>query len=157
MVERGFSDAQGGMSDMLGEVTTYSDLHMLLRARANDLQLSREELDSISGLQPGYTAKLLSPRPMKRLGVTSMPLLLSALGVKLVLMVDDEKTAALQSRITMHPRKASAVRSAVCYSVSQRFLRRIGRKGGSNSRANMSPRQASALGKRAAQARWSSR
>jgi hypothetical protein len=140
---------------MLGEVTTYSDLHVLLRARAVELGLSRESIDAISGLQPGYAAKLLSPRPMKRLGATSMPLILPALGVKLVLMVDDEKTLALQQRSTVGTRNESAVRGAVThFSLSRRFFQKIGRKGGANRRANMTKRRASELGRRAANARW---
>jgi hypothetical protein len=60
------------MSDrMLGEFSSYEQLHAILRERANTLALSRLELDAISGLQPGYSAKILSPRPIKKLGFAS--------------------------------------------------------------------------------------
>jgi hypothetical protein len=52
------------MIDTLGEVWSYEDLHRIMRARANDLNLSREAIDAIAGLQSGYAAKLLSPRPI---------------------------------------------------------------------------------------------
>jgi hypothetical protein len=156
MVKRGFSDAQGGMSGMLGEVASYSDLHRLLRGRANELGLSRESLDAVSGLQPGYSAKLLSPRPQKRLGVTSLPLLLEALAVRLILVADDEKAADLHKRITLHPRKASAVRNAVVHiqQFTRRRFQKMGRKGGALSRAYMPRKKATALAKRAARVRW---
>jgi hypothetical protein len=151
------------MSDrVLGEVLSYADLHGLLRGRAEELGLSRETLDEISGLQPGYSSKLLSARPIKKLGFASMPALLPALGVKLVLMVDEQQTAALQRRITAGTagtRRAANVRVQAVHQIvfTRRRLQKMGRKGGANSRAYMTPRQASELGKRAAYARWADR
>jgi hypothetical protein len=146
------------MSTVLGEFETYDQLHAILRSRANDLKISRLDLDEVSGLQPGMASKLLAPRPLKRLGPTSQPLLLGALGIKFQVVVDDEKTAALQQRITTRTsRPVSMHTAAVHYEVSPRFLRKIGRKGGANSRRYMTPAEASALARRAVNARWAAK
>jgi hypothetical protein len=142
------------LGQILGTVGSYADLHALLRARCEELQISRLQLDEISGMQSGYSSKVLSLRPQKRLGTTSLPLILPALGVKLVLMVDEQATAALQAR-NIAPRRESAVRSGHCaVLVSRRHLKRIQRLGGLNSRARMSKKRASELGRNAARARW---
>jgi hypothetical protein len=52
---------------VLGEAIEYGDLHEILRSRSEELGASRETLDAVSGLQSGYTAKLLSPVPRKAL------------------------------------------------------------------------------------------
>jgi hypothetical protein len=137
------------------EFNDFAGLHVILRARAEELQLSRHSLDEIAGLPSGLAGKILSPRPKKRFGNISLPLLLDALGMKLVAMVDEAKTLALQQRITTGPRKASAVRSGHCtVLVSRRHLKRIQRLGGLNSRRRMSRKKASELGRLAANSRW---
>jgi hypothetical protein len=61
------------MSDTaLAEVRTWSDLHDVLRRRAESLDISRETLDHVAGLQNGYSAKLLAPTPIRRLGRISL-------------------------------------------------------------------------------------
>lgn len=140
---------------LLGEIWSYEDLHRVMRARANELQLSRETIDAIAGVQPGYAAKLLSPRPMKKLGSLSMSLIFPALGMKLIAVVDEEKTRDLQGRSSFSTRMGGKVRDdAVNYQVSKRFLRKIGRKGGANSRLYMSKKRASELGRKAVMMRW---
>jgi hypothetical protein len=57
------------MSDTaLAEVRSWSDLHDALRRRAESLDVSRATLDEVSGLCGGYSAKLLAPVPIRRLG-----------------------------------------------------------------------------------------
>jgi hypothetical protein len=68
----------------------YAQLHAALRARAKELALSRETIDAISGLQSGYTGKLLAPVPIKGLGPASLGPILGALGVFIVLVEDVE-------------------------------------------------------------------
>ncbi|THD46585.1 MAG: hypothetical protein E8A46_26375 [Bradyrhizobium sp.] len=75
------------------EITNYDDLIIVLRARADELQVSRETIDFISGLPSGYAGKLLSLRHVRRIGLQSLGPLLTALGIKLI-AVDDE--AALE-------------------------------------------------------------
>jgi hypothetical protein len=145
--------------DVLGEIWSYEDLHRIMRERAHELKLSRNAIDAISGLQPGYAAKLLSPRPIKKLGALSISLVLPVLGIKLVVMLDQQKTHDLQGRITNSAMLESHMRSQPVHKIvhTRRRLRQWGRKGGANSRAKMTKRRASELGRRAALARWSKR
>jgi len=73
---------------MLAEVTSPSDLHNALRQRADQLGVTREVLDQVSGLTSGYSSKLLAPEPSKMFGRVSLSLMLSALGCRLVLLAD---------------------------------------------------------------------
>jgi hypothetical protein len=141
--------------NVLGEISSYEDLHRIMRARASELRLSRQSIDAVAGLTPGYASILLSPRPIKKLGSLSMALILPALGMKLIAIVDEQKTAALQARITTSTRREGSVRGGtVHYEFSRRHLKKIQRKGGSNSRAYMTKKRASEIGRRAARARW---
>jgi hypothetical protein len=65
----------------------YSDLIGAFIERRHALGLSQGDVDYISGLQEGYTGKIESYRHQKSgrvLGVLTLPLLLQALGVELV-------------------------------------------------------------------------
>jgi hypothetical protein len=80
-------------------VRSYDELHWILRARATELQITRETIDAVSGLQSGYSAKLLAPVPIKSLGKTSMGLMLQTLGVVLIAVEDQEALSRLRSRL----------------------------------------------------------
>jgi hypothetical protein len=74
------------------EIHGYGDLLDVLRLRKDELNVSFSVLDEVSGLCGGYAAKLLSPRPCKRLGFVSLALLLDTLGLTLIAV---ENPAAL--------------------------------------------------------------
>ena len=89
------------MNDVLGEAETYDQLAAILAARRQSLGLSQMDLGYIAGLQDGYIAKLEighkgdnAPRVRKRAGRTAGPMSLyvwlKALGVKLVVVKDDD-------------------------------------------------------------------
>jgi hypothetical protein len=146
--------------NVLGEIRSYSDLHDLMRARATELEISREVLDEIAGFQRGYSSKLLAPKPQRRMGNMSISVLLPALGTKLLLVADPQALERIKSRLvkrnSQNARQDTAI--AVSFTVSRRFLRQIGRIGGANSRKYMSPERASEIaskaGKMGARARW---
>jgi len=140
---------------VLGEVHSYSDLHGILRRRAEQLELSRECIDFYSGLQPGYSSKLLSPNPTKRIGPLALTLLLPTLGAKLLVVEDPEALARLRSNSGVKPRSAQHSAHAKVVMLSGRHFRRIGKKGGALSRSKMSKQQASEIGRKAAVIRWS--
>jgi general stress protein YciG len=78
-----------------------------------------------------------------------------SLAYDLQLVENAEATAQIRGGIV--PRKLKLVKStsfAMHPDVTYRFMRKIGRKGGAHSRSNMTRRQASELGRRAARARW---
>jgi hypothetical protein len=91
---------------VLGTATDYGTLIGLLRARADELAVSRQCLDHVSGLQDGYSAKLLSAIPKKALGRTSLCLLLSALAVKLAVVEDSDQLAAISGRLEKRDEKS---------------------------------------------------
>jgi hypothetical protein len=73
------------------------------RARMRALDITHETLDGLAGIQPGYSAKLLGPRPHRKIGLLTFPLLLGALGLALVAVEDAEQMARIRSRLV--PRK----------------------------------------------------
>jgi hypothetical protein len=74
------------------------ELLQALRDRRDELDISHETLDQISGLQSGYVSKLLAPKPIKNLGPVSLGPLLGALGVAITVVPDKEAIAAVKHR-----------------------------------------------------------
>jgi hypothetical protein len=149
--------ANGIPSRVLGEISSYNDLHALLRQRAAELELSREMIDERSGVQPGYSGKILAPRPIRRLGAFVIELICPALGVKLIAVEDAEALERLKGKVAKRriTGAASGLQSAVVeLKFSRRHFKKIGEAGGKNSRKNMSREQASELARRANAIRW---
>ena len=69
----------------------------------------------------------------------SMACMLPALGAKRVLVEDDDALAQINNRMVKRDSRAAMHAVAVHYQLSRRFLRRIARKGGLNSRKNLDP------------------
>jgi hypothetical protein len=80
------------------DITDYDSLHAVLRARAEALAISRATIDHISGLQDGFSAKILSPNKLRSVTIRSLGPLLSTLALKLVAVPDDEAFARNRSR-----------------------------------------------------------
>lgn len=141
------------MSDTaLGEVRNYADLHALCRARAEALELSRSTIDDVAGFTSGYAAKLLAPKPMKILGPQSFGEMLSTLGMKFIAVEDKEtmqQFAAKRTKRTTHMVRAEGRH----WVITKNFLRKIAAKGGA-ARARLSARKLTAIGRKAARARW---
>ncbi|SNB53996.1 hypothetical protein SAMN05414138_10210 [Rhodoplanes sp. JGI PP 4-B12] len=126
---------------------------MRMRAKERAFAVGSEDTADVAGLPRGYIQWLLGPNPRRRVGMFSLGPLLTILGVKLVMVEDPEAIALVGDRLPK--RNESSVRSgAVHVELTRRFLKKIGKKGGANSRKNLTPRQASELGRRAAIARW---
>jgi hypothetical protein len=88
----------GGEGRALAEIHDYAGLVRALRARAEELDVSRETLDAVSGLQAGYSGKLLAQ--VKGVGRVSLGPLLGAMGCALVLVEDPEALAKVRPRLT---------------------------------------------------------
>lgn len=95
------------MSAALGRlIGDYKGLVETCRQRAEELEISRSEIDRISGLPDGYSGKVLgnarnSIKP-KRLWPVGLELLIGALGLKILLIEDEAATArtlALRERV----------------------------------------------------------
>jgi hypothetical protein len=72
----------------LAVVHDYDGLRIALRARAEQLDISRLEIDRISGVANGYSSAVLSNTPRKRIGPANLGPILAALGLKLVVVED---------------------------------------------------------------------
>jgi hypothetical protein len=82
---------------VLATVRDYNDLHRALAARAAELQLTRHELDHLSGNLDGYSAKVLAPSQYRKFGPVSLGNTVGALGCYLLLIEDQTETRKLLS------------------------------------------------------------
>jgi hypothetical protein len=85
-------------------VSSYGDLLAAVRARLRELQLTYEVLEDLAGTQAGYVVKVIGPHPSRGLGPVSWNIL-SALGLKITIEVDEAAAARLRPRWT--PRRSA--------------------------------------------------
>jgi hypothetical protein len=135
----------------------YNELITALRRRAAELNLSGETLDEVSGLTERYSQKLLGPNPIRKIGALALGPFLGALALRGVLLED--RTALERLRHQTTPRNLSYVRDgmragSVHVVLTDRFMRKIRKKGGENSRKYLPRRLVKQLARRAAAARW---
>jgi len=81
--------------DAFAVVTDMDGLQRALRQRAEELGIARRILDQVAGLADGHVEKLLTERPLKRIGPVSMFPLIGALGLAVVLVEDPKATKRL--------------------------------------------------------------
>jgi len=74
--------------DVLALVDGYEDLLTALRKRKEALDFSNEEIDEYAGLTRGHFDKVFGPRRKLNLGPLTWGLYLTALGLKIALVVD---------------------------------------------------------------------
>jgi hypothetical protein len=88
-------------------VSDYAELVAALRARAEQLAVTNETLDGVTGLASGYVGKVLGVSFAKPLGPHSLGVLLTALGLKLAILEDPEAVARMRGRLVRrHPNGA---------------------------------------------------
>jgi hypothetical protein len=116
----------------LAAVTSYDDLVIALRARVDELQISRALVDEISGLPLGLTGKVLGIAQVKRLGWESLWLVTATLGLRLVLEIDEELTAEMQRRYEPRHdrhRRVGVLRKRISAELISAVAREMGRRG----------------------------
>jgi hypothetical protein len=86
-------------SQAIGTINSYDDLIAVARARMDQLEITFETLDAISGVQPGYSAKLLCPGHCKTFGPISFCAVMGALSMKLIAVEDLEALSRVRSRL----------------------------------------------------------
>src|SRR5258708_7701053 len=77
-------------------ISDYRGLVETCRARAEELELSRSEIDRIGGLPAGYAGKLLGnglAKRKKRMWPIGLEAMLGALGLRILLIEDEVATA----------------------------------------------------------------
>jgi hypothetical protein len=107
------STAREGVTRMseaaLTEVRGWRELHAALRARAESLDVSRETLDHLTGLQNGYCAKILAPKPIRNLGRISFDAMLAVLGLKLI-VTEDQAMEKIRPRLVQRKRHTRRIK-----------------------------------------------
>jgi hypothetical protein len=150
------------MPEPLAVIADYLDLVNALRERAAALNVSRETLDTLSGVQEGYSSKVLAPRPqssMRTLGRASLGAILGALGTELVLVENPHAMIKLSDRLArIGGRDLAQVRTKPS-GMTKKMLRSgyfaaLGRRGGRARFNAMNQAEKSLLGKAGARARW---
>lgn len=122
---------------VLAEVFDYPQMIAAFRARANELKISRshENTANVAGLTNGYLAKLLAPKPVRRIGAVSLGPVLGVLGVKILVVVDDAAMARLaaigekREDMKLKVRNDNLVHDGVIQT-TRRFMKKIASLGG---------------------------
>jgi hypothetical protein len=144
--------AEGDEPRVIATVDSYEGMLKALRSRATELRLAGDSFDEFVGLPRGYTQKVIGIRPVRRLGMTSFGPVLSGLGLRCLLVEDEETTRRLKERLP--PRNSSYVRGAPSIVLTVRYFKRIGRKGAQARVDNSTKEQRQAWARKAAIARW---
>jgi hypothetical protein len=156
------------MSDgrILGEATEYDDIVEMYRQRVAEIGLTNEMIDHLSGLQSGYSGKLFGPAQTRSLGPASWGLLNRTLGLKVLIVIDDEATAIMQTRWEKRAKPANETclpRASI--KAITRFRPVIARangilgasKGGATRALKLSKRARRMIARKAANKRWGRR
>jgi hypothetical protein len=144
--------AEGDGPRAFSEWRDYNEMINGLKLRAANLNLSGETIDEISGLPSRYTAKLLGPNQVRRIGALSLGAFLGALCLKGQFVIDEEAERRLKNRLS--PRNPSYVRSAPSIVFTVRFFKKIGRLGAQARIDNSTKAQRQEWARHAAIARW---
>jgi hypothetical protein len=82
------------MGAVLGRIVNdYESLIEVCRQRADELALSREGIDELSGCAPGFAGKVLGHRQAKKLGPSTLKPILQVLGLRLMVIEDDREAS----------------------------------------------------------------
>jgi hypothetical protein len=146
--------ADEGARIIADEIVEYSDLLQAIKNRVVDLKIHGTRFDALAGWPEGYLSKLTCAAAPRRIGMQSMGVLLSAMGVKLQMVEDPRGTERLRRLQPRNPSYVRAMPAAAGILFTARMLKRIRRMGGRARMAQLTPKQRSELGRHAAQARW---
>jgi hypothetical protein len=152
------SDRQSApRTDLLYATIGHSDaLLAAIRKRIDELQITYETLEAVSGCQSGYCTKILGNPPAKRVQLYTAFLLIEALGLRVKLEEDPELTEGLRHRWTRRRFTKAAMRPAGSIKeFPPDFYRYISRLGNEARWRKLGPERRSALARNAAAARWS--
>jgi hypothetical protein len=152
---------------VLAEITDYASFLHALRARANERQIaiSSENTHDVAGLSDRRMTQLLSLRTLhniqsvRRIGITSMGPVFGVLGVKFIMVEDEEAIKRFGSRISRRNGNL-AHGGAITHTFSTKFMQKIGKKGAQvrwkkQRKRDAVARAKSAKARRAALIRWS--
>jgi hypothetical protein len=147
------------MGEPLAEIRTYGELVSALRVRIGALSVTTESVDETAGLPARYTAKLLAPtkRPVRQFGKSSLGPLLQCLGVKLLLVLDDQAAfAKIRSRLAPVRHAGSGMQAMRRLQRRRYFFEEPGAAALARARQLLlqHPRKRKLIARQAALARW---
>jgi hypothetical protein len=141
---------------VIGEFTDYDGMLAAVRARINELSINGERFDEYAGLPRGYLSKLTGVHPQRRIAMTSMGVLFSALGICCVMIENPAATARLKRRLV--PNQSSYMPPTYTHViVTNRKWARIQKLGHQARQAvwnKLTPRQRSDMMRALALKRW---
>jgi hypothetical protein len=128
---------------------------MPLRSRAHErrVAITGAAIDETAGLPRYYIAKLLAVHPVKRIGAISLGPVLSVLGVRLLLVEDEQSLQTYAARIPQR-RESSVHAGTIEIKFSRKKFREIQAKGRRARWDAMTAKQRSAYARRMNRARW---
>jgi hypothetical protein len=127
--ERPVAGTAHGQPKPIGIVRDYTDLLVVARARMAQLNISFETLDAVSGVQPGYSAKLLGLNPARGLGPMSFCAIMGGLCMQLVAVPDPDAFARIKSQLDKKLRRGPRMNPAARPNVKSRSIRSRHREG----------------------------
>lgn len=129
----------------------------MMRARVLELGISHETLDAIAGWQSGYASKLLAKPPIRQVGLHTLFIALGSLGLAMRLEDDPQGLERLRTRmVERNPKfvRAGSRDRGIKLHFTADFLKQIRAEGGRARMAKLSPRQRTALARKANRIRW---
>lgn len=88
------------MTEVIAECNDFPGLLAALQKRVASIRTTYSALDALSGLTDGYVQKCLQRVPERRMGLTALGPLLGALGLKLIVAVDEAQWEKVKHRLT---------------------------------------------------------
>lgn len=85
---------------MITEARTYQELWAAFVARAEQLAMTREEMDAAAGLPSGYGGTLFAPAQVKKMGLSSLSALCGVLKLKLIVVEDGPTPKPVKPPVT---------------------------------------------------------
>jgi hypothetical protein len=146
------AQAAAGALQPIATVRSYDDLRRAVADHCDRIGMSRMELDGEAGLTDGHSAKLLSARARKKLGIVTLGRVMAAAGLVLIVAIDpdapyrDLDVSNIESKRQRYDR-AKHWRNIKGSAWGRRLV--------AMRNVKLSPEQRSEIARNAARARWS--
>lgn len=143
-----------------GPIADESDLVKALRARVEECNVSRAEIDEELGLTGGYTSKRLTIPQIKYYGKEAFWNTAEMLGLAVVLVEDPHARARYAAKMKRRSKPQAIIggshwRSAHTQSIITEIARNHGKNGAKARNEKLSARRRKQIARHAAQIRWS--
>jgi hypothetical protein len=133
-------------------VRTFNDLHRALRKRVDQISMSQEKLEEISGID--WVDKILCNPPQRRPKLPNALVLVQSLGMMFVLIEDPEAMARIASGIGSRTHRRDIPPRAQIAAYERRAMRKHMKMVRAMRQITLSPAERSRLARLAALARW---